>query len=262
MYYVLKFSIKIGALNEIMKKYVSKPEYRLFRSENKLQFSEDMRAAFGRCVGDLVAVPVEGVPGSKFTRYVIEVDITPHAYICKETIFAYWDVFGALKKRPGQLRYMRVGSANLRDADPAFMQKKSNTFETRVSENADWRKQVDLVNKRTELQQEVRQLEERTGEGRRAQDEILLQRLRSIETQLSVKIDTKSFGDHEAYQLMRFEVEAARSVLNPVIIPRRSLNMLGEIAQLFWPAATQSRTFVDLPSLARHFKGLLEEANE
>ncbi len=58
--------------------------------------------AFRTCVGTILAVPVEGTEeevrtGAKTTlamRYVLEVDITPHAALCEDRVFKYVDDAG------------------------------------------------------------------------------------------------------------------------------------------------------------------------
>ncbi len=112
-----------------------------------------MRQAFADCIGQFIAVPVEGIESAEeYQRYVIEIDITPRATVCKEFIFEYCDSKGATQC------YIREGSSNIRR--DKYKDKKGNkTFEEVVNERAGWKAGTELTEKRDVLQKRVDQLE-------------------------------------------------------------------------------------------------------
>ncbi len=80
--------MQVNSLSDEMRKYFSGPEWRAFRGSKKAM-PQEMKVAFGQCVGPIHAVPVRGSPDQ---RFVLEVDITPDAAICEKIVFAYTDV--------------------------------------------------------------------------------------------------------------------------------------------------------------------------
>ncbi len=107
-----------------------KPKWLSFRSKGQLKFTEEMREAFSACVGSIVAVPVEGVPGRR-PRYVFEVDIAPHSSLCREHVFYYCDPEGKA------VAYMRDGSSNVKSS--SYRDKKGNVvFEGLVGDRIRW----------------------------------------------------------------------------------------------------------------------------
>ena len=78
---------QISQIAQIINDYL---RYDAFKSQNgkKLRFTEEMRFAFSRCVGTVIAVPVtETDPKESIMRYVLEVDITPASIICEDLVF-------------------------------------------------------------------------------------------------------------------------------------------------------------------------------
>ncbi len=244
-----------------MKRYIHKNDYKLFRpSRGKykgiLKGNEPMRSAFGRCVGDLVAIPVKGHPDeATVQRYVIEVDITPHSYICKKTIFEYRDIFN-IRKQERPVRYMRVGDANL--IDDATEEKDGKNFGKKefaktVKTNAKLRGQADMVKKRGELKQEVERMESQETQLR---NEVVLDRLRAMVTHVEGKIATGGALGEEEYELLEGQVKHGRDFLRSDD-HMRSLDAIGEAAALAWPSAVRKRAITDLQCLAGHIKDLL-----
>ena len=116
-----------------------------FRKPGQKQVNEDvfptrMRRAFGQCISQIHAVPVQGSPTDSF---VLEVDITPDSDICEEMEFAYME--------GGKVRKM-------------FRQQASNIDRSKAGGGAvknahAWRTKEELRSKKDELQEEVEHLE-------------------------------------------------------------------------------------------------------
>ena len=106
-----------------------------------------MRQAFGECVSNLVPVPVEGYLSDGMERYVLETDITPYHYVCKDLTFEYCDFSGKVQC------YIRVGSSNIKRED--YIDELHNTFEEALKGNIDRRARSDLTLKREELEQRI-----------------------------------------------------------------------------------------------------------
>ncbi len=113
-----------------------------------------MRQAFGDCVGNLVAVPVEGHPDNDMERYVLELDVTPDHYTCKDHTLEYCDSDGNIQC------YIRVGSSNIKRENHVD-NKGNNTFDDAVQKNIDRRARTDLTIKKEDLEQKLEALETR-----------------------------------------------------------------------------------------------------
>ncbi len=133
--------------------YLRRPEWLGFKSKHgKVKFTEEMRQAFGDCISNLVAVPVEGHPADGMERYVLETDITPDHYICKDFTFEYCDFEGNTQC------YIRVGSSNIK-RELYVDNKGNNTFDSAVKGHIDRRARADLTIKKEDLEQRVQSLQ-------------------------------------------------------------------------------------------------------
>ncbi len=111
-----------------------------------------MRDAFGKCVGNLQ--PVRVVGGDEgMDRFVIEIDITPHAAICEDMVFACF-VNGKLR------RLTRQGSSNNSEEE---VNRGGGNLDEQVERNANWRREQELNGKRAALLTELETMTERNA---------------------------------------------------------------------------------------------------
>ncbi len=150
------FDSQIGKLNEAIRKHLDAPEFRSFRdARGNLKLSDEARNAFGACVSNLHAVRVTGCTDAR-TRYVLELDITPHADICADLEFGFV-LNGDVR------RLFRQGSSNI---DQKQMDKKrEGTFGNEVQKRAHWRKTAEMNEKRDQLVREAAELGPVSAEG-------------------------------------------------------------------------------------------------
>ena len=125
-----------------MRRYLSGPEWRAFKGSKKVM-TQEMKVAFGECVGPIRAVPVRGSPDK---RFVLEVDITPHSAICKDIVFAYTDLKDNGKTRK-TLR-LQAGNVDLT----------THGGEDIVRRNAHWRAEQELKCKKSAQLEEAQEL--------------------------------------------------------------------------------------------------------
>ncbi len=251
---ILLFSplyLKINRLNEILNAHVKKTQYLSFKSKGKLKFSETMRTAFGTCVGSIVAVPVEGVPGET-PRYVLEVDITPHSTICQDHVFYYCDFSGNI------VSYIREGSSNVKDSN--YKDKKGESaYEEFVKDRIEWRKTVDMVNKKKEMEEELVQLEQRRGDVISAIEQNHICELKKIVKTVDDHLEKKqSLSFEEICAILNFKFDPVKGM---EIAANDEVAALGDITTKAWPES-KVLTLDDISSVVDMFNQQLQTLDE
>ncbi len=230
--------------------YLHKPKFLGFKSGNRLLFSEEMRLAFGTCVGGIVAVPVEGAPDAEMQRYVLEIDIAPRASVCGRLIFSFCNSNGKA------VSYIRDGSSNIESSQYQEKKGAKMTYEETVLERAELREKTDLKEKKKELLESIAKLESEEGHLLRSAERKLLDEFRKIvkeiddelkkikaeeaeeleelkEKEMKQKNEEREANKETVLRLLNFDIDKEMESVAPINMP---LEAVRTIAARAWPS--------------------------
>ncbi len=158
---------QVNALNDEFRKYLSEPHWLGLPND----MSARVKKAFGQCIGKIHAVPVRGSPEPSF---VLEIDVTPDTYICRDLVFSYRDlddgnkVVSTFRQQASNIDLSKAGKDAVRDAtDWRTSQQEGHSSGGKshaqdeidaVMSAAEWRTRQELRHKKSCFQEEADQL--------------------------------------------------------------------------------------------------------
>ncbi len=102
-----------------------------------------IRMAYAASVSSIVAVPVTNIPPGSLPRYVLEIEICPRFVITKQLIFSY------VNSKNEKVKCIRIGNQILASTDQRFARR---SFEDTVMDQTKLREELDLEDKRADLE--------------------------------------------------------------------------------------------------------------